>query len=654
MGDRIGQQLRPARSIRPTSGGVLQRKCACGSNAARGECEECQKKRLQRKSNDAHLGFQSDSFVPPIVHEVLRSPGHPLDASTRIFMESRFRHDFTRTPVLGATSPSLMKLRLNDPRDSYEQEAERTSMHVVDPGATRSARRFDPVYDFGRVRIHTDGQAAESARAVDALAYTVGNDIVFGVGQYAPRTHSGQRLLAHELTHVLQQTSAEGGQVSRPQRQASPAPAPPAVPTLSDEMLRQIAQRLREAMAGLGTDEEAIYSSLSGRTQEEADAIARVYQQMYGRSLISDLRDELSDSEMGHLGAFAPNYAPGAKGTAAEQARGLADIAAAQLDKAMKGLGTDEESIMAALTGRSEAERQNIRDAYKRRTNRELEADLRDELSGSDLIAALALLRQGMFEPEDDIKLAVLGLGTDEDRLFAALKKISGNRAAIANTINRYAAKGYGDMLADIRDDVSGSDLEGSMESLHGLTPSGACSRDEREKGLEAISEAISMAQNALGLLNSDIAKNALSSRVSDALQQYFNPGNAPNAVNVALARRVAPILNIAFNELLMVSQVNCGPLGSCAPKPDCSVGNVAAWTYGAGSTVQLCPAFFSCPSDSSTTVLHEFVHHAGIPEPGIYVWNPAFARLTPSGNGSATDSLANADAFAHFAKDLF
>ncbi|MGB3459402.1 MAG: DUF4157 domain-containing protein [Halobacteriota archaeon] len=60
-------------------------------------------------------------------------------------------------------------------------------------------------YDFSNVRLHTDVRAAETARAVNAQAFTLGHDIVFGVGQYAPETTSGQRLLAHELTHVIQQ-----------------------------------------------------------------------------------------------------------------------------------------------------------------------------------------------------------------------------------------------------------------------------------------------------------------------------------------------------------------------------------------------------------------------------------------------------------------
>jgi hypothetical protein len=64
------------------------------------------------------------------------------------------------------------------------------------------------VYDFSNVRLHTGEQAAQSAQSVNALAYTVGSDIVFGEGQYRPNTVEGRRLLAHELTHVIQQSNS--------------------------------------------------------------------------------------------------------------------------------------------------------------------------------------------------------------------------------------------------------------------------------------------------------------------------------------------------------------------------------------------------------------------------------------------------------------
>lgn len=68
-------------------------------------------------------------------------------------------------------------------------------------------RRFGQ--EFGEVRVHTDSDASESARKMQARAYTVGRDVIFGGGQYDPSTKEGQRLLAHELTHVVQQDSGK-------------------------------------------------------------------------------------------------------------------------------------------------------------------------------------------------------------------------------------------------------------------------------------------------------------------------------------------------------------------------------------------------------------------------------------------------------------
>lgn len=138
-------------SPRPVRHRVLQRKCACGgSGPGEEECAECREKeegRVYRAEKD----HSPVSEVPAIVHEVLREPGEPLDSATRAFMEPRFGHDFSG------------------------------------------------------VRVHTDAKAAESARAANAHAYTVGQHVVFGGGLYAPSTTEGRRLLGHELTHTIQQ-----------------------------------------------------------------------------------------------------------------------------------------------------------------------------------------------------------------------------------------------------------------------------------------------------------------------------------------------------------------------------------------------------------------------------------------------------------------
>lgn len=155
MSDRIAAPTHrtAARAPSPAGGLVLQRQCACGQHTHGSECDECKKKQmsLQRKSEN---GSVSDA-VPAIVHDVLRSPGQPLDGATRAFFEPRFGHDFSS------------------------------------------------------VRIHSDARAAQSARMVDARAYTAGSNIVFESGQYNPLSSPGRQLLAHELTHVVQQGSGE-------------------------------------------------------------------------------------------------------------------------------------------------------------------------------------------------------------------------------------------------------------------------------------------------------------------------------------------------------------------------------------------------------------------------------------------------------------
>jgi len=70
---------------------------------------------------------------------------------------------------------------------------------------------FEPRFgvDFSQVRIHTDSRAAETAESINARAFTAGRNIAFGSGQYAPHSHAGQKILAHELTHVLQQSALD-------------------------------------------------------------------------------------------------------------------------------------------------------------------------------------------------------------------------------------------------------------------------------------------------------------------------------------------------------------------------------------------------------------------------------------------------------------
>ena len=136
-------------------------------------------------------GTRSD--VPPALRSALRSPGEPLDAATREFME----------PRLARIIPTLaMQLATATPSDRFEREADAVADRLGrTPAPTGGAR-----HDLGGVRIHTDPQAAASASAVDAQAFAVGRHMFFGPGRFSPHTDHGRSLLAHELAHVVQQT----------------------------------------------------------------------------------------------------------------------------------------------------------------------------------------------------------------------------------------------------------------------------------------------------------------------------------------------------------------------------------------------------------------------------------------------------------------
>lgn len=186
----------PPRSFTPVARAVVQRKCACGGTpGADGECASCKSKRqlVQRRAADS----AAPASAPESVHRTLASPGRPLDTGTRDFMESRFGHDFSQ------------------------------------------------------VRVHTDSQAGDSARDINAHAYTAGSDIAFAPGKYQPESQSGRQLIAHELAHTVQQSGL--------QRRASDL----AVDTAPDSRLEHEADRAARSVMH-GVDAPIIGSRLPG------------------------------------------------------------------------------------------------------------------------------------------------------------------------------------------------------------------------------------------------------------------------------------------------------------------------------------------------------------------------------------------------------
>jgi HEAT repeat protein len=166
--DRVADQMMhiPASDLSVTKAAPqLSPRCACG-----GGCPKC----IEEQGHSKEAGGMVEAAAgeaPAIVHQVLRSPGQPLDTSSRAYFEPRFGQDFSW------------------------------------------------------VQIHTGVPAERSARAVAGNAYTVGNHIVFGAGQFAPGTNKGRWLIAHELAHVVQQQASQASI----QRQPTTGGRPPSV-----------------------------------------------------------------------------------------------------------------------------------------------------------------------------------------------------------------------------------------------------------------------------------------------------------------------------------------------------------------------------------------------------------------------------------------
>jgi Domain of unknown function (DUF4157) len=185
----------------PAVSGVLQRKCACGNHTiAGGECEECAKKQqfgLQTKLKVNEPGDIYEQEADRIADQVLASPAHS---------------------EINSSPPSIQRFS----GQSYGQmDAVPASIDhaLASPGRPLEAalrqdmeQRFG--HDFSQVKVHSDAVAERSARDVNAQAYTVGHNIVFGAGSFVSGTSAGRRLIAHELTHVVQSGKASS-QINR-------------------------------------------------------------------------------------------------------------------------------------------------------------------------------------------------------------------------------------------------------------------------------------------------------------------------------------------------------------------------------------------------------------------------------------------------------
>jgi hypothetical protein len=226
----------------------------------------------RRTDETGHAG------APPIVSDVLRTSGEPLDHETLASMESHLGHDFSR------------------------------------------------------VRVHTDERAAESASEVNALAYTIGQDIVFAHGQYAPRSAEGRKLLAHELTHTVQQAGA----------QSHPGGTAPIGASHS-----HLEREADMAAAGLSMGSHLAATATSGPGLQKKDPTP---EEVAGEALKTGPKDKKEKAQFEKAGkAEAAVEKKGTKITRVE-------IPAAGTDEAVKAVTTSEFEAAARKCGRAKTE----------------------------------------------------------------------------------------------------------------------------------------------------------------------------------------------------------------------------------------------------------------------------------------------------------
>ncbi len=204
-----------APTISPLPRGVLQRKCACGGSAGLGDmCSECQINRLRGKplQHKLTVGVSGDEYekeADRVAEQVMATPAHSVVSGA----PSHIQRYAGQASVPVDTVPA-----------SVNQVLASTGRPLEPPLRQDMERRFG--YDFGRVRVHSNATAAQSARDLNAKAYTVGHHIMFGAGQLAPGLLDGRRLIAHELTHVLQQSGSTPGLLQRAPDEKKPAEKP--------------------------------------------------------------------------------------------------------------------------------------------------------------------------------------------------------------------------------------------------------------------------------------------------------------------------------------------------------------------------------------------------------------------------------------------
>lgn len=466
----------------------LQRRCACGAKAQpqQDECEGCKAKGLQRRlavgasddpfereadaaaarvlglgqaqlatgpapvlrrfDNTAGQGDSTDT-APPIVDEVLCSPGQALDCASRAFFEPRFGRDFSQ------------------------------------------------------VRVHHDAAAARSADAVNARAYTAGAHLVFATGQHAPDSAAGRALLAHELAHVVQQSGAAPLVQRQDSGTPTSPPAPPRAATAEEqeqiETARQAAlARAEQALNASGYMPEVSNDSGESKRQRTRALAARLFApgevsaervDESLRAIISNLRapevrvGAAGDTNCGERAGYVAGQAPPVVLCAAFFSDSPEQRIRTMIHEAahLSGIGDPlaAEGYCPIFDCESTCNGPDSADAWAHFIHC-LSGQTADEPDrgppepppdpAARAARESASQRKRLADIADRVFEGMEGLGTDEEGVYRALQELDRDQAQINDLVDVYAERHKPNkLLDDLDDDFDGSELEFALQLLN-------------------------------------------------------------------------------------------------------------------------------------------------------------------------------------------
>jgi hypothetical protein len=598
---------------------ALARKCDCGNHASGGSCAACaeeaqKKKRVARLADRGGMNATDrggDTATPAVdglrgnvlsdgarssVHEVVRGPGQRLSDDVRSFMEPRF-------------------------------------------GA-----------DFSDVRVHADADAARSSQAVSARAYTVGSHIVLGQGQYAPGTQSGQRLLAHELTHVVQQRQNGSGSSSAvPQTVSDPAEASEreADTTAERVLARQPSADSQPVSAPSAHSDEAGVSRTPLASPASPHAPAIVHRS-------STLQRDLSDGAKVGIGIGAGLGAIGL-GFAVAAAFGAFDAETYSTDDLLKYLDTLAAARAPEGTRRSD---NKARDVVRKWVAKDPKIDVGkghtgEKASLTSVELKRLLIREmllGSTGDADEQQILVIIERTEPTELLQVLDPAKG--LAVQDIDRKFDGEERDQLLATL-------DKKFPQDSpVRAQQPKdSACNGRDAVMVFHARERAIQLVDNAIAMLATpdDPA-------VQETLACRFR------GASDAQVAKIKSVFERVRTELPIREYYCVGGMGSLTKTFDgeqysveCVGAEAESFGYtlteqtptgpkvveiGTKPPVALCDKFFTSSGErQATTIIHESVHAAGFGKDQTYM--PP-CGLAPS------EAMTICDSYALFASELF